>query len=312
MNGKLDCILMPGSGTQHTYSNSNAMVTFTPNDDYSDLTNNVVVHGVDDDLIEVIHKEEMVAQISGSVGWWGEPETYTIYYSEDHEKVVENVRLEVISSATSIAMQLAGGVSEGITYEDPLGKYCKVKVDAPNLIPALVVAAAGYLYTSNIIGDAVVALGGGMTVPVGRRFEGIFLFAALNILGSVASFQYEVWGQPIGHVEREIQNVGLSASDAEHIAYMGRVFTKELDGWQCVTTSECLAIALRELEVVKMQRRRIEFEKVTHLQDEEGDIISIKHPDGGQALLVNIVEFTRTFRRGNSGFFKDSIQGWVR
>ena len=311
MTGKMDTRLVPASAVSHTYTNSNKIFDFTPNDDYSDLTNDVTVHGKLDSLTQVLYEEEMIAQINGTVGWWGEPETYTIWFSEDHQKVVKNLRLEVISSAESIAFQLAGGVSEEISYEDPNGKYCKVKVDAPNLIPALAVAIGAYIFATNTP-DTWFGFGSGPTVAVGRRIEGLSLFVAFQILGSIATFQYEIWGQPEGYVRRSVQNPALSASDAEHIAYMGQIFNREIDGWKTNSANECLAVAKRELEIVKMQRRRVEFSKVAHLQDEEGDRISVLHPDTNNALDVNIITLERTFIKGKKGSFKDKIEGWVK
>lgn len=311
MNDKLDCVVMPNRTVNHTYNSNNPIFEFTPNDEYSDLTNNVIVHGVLKDLTKILYPEELVGQVSGSVGWWGEPETYTVWFSQDKERVVENIRMEVISSAEAISFKLAGGVTERISYEDPEGKYCKVKVDAPNLIPALVAAIGTYVIASEVTPDLVEGVGVGVTTPLGRRIEGIALFIAFQILGSIATFQYEIYGQPVGYVERAVQNPDLSASDAEHIAYMGQVFTKHIEGWECNSINECLVYAKRELEIVKMQRRRVQFEKVAHLQDEEGDTISVQHPDTLQPLETQIIKLERKFKKGKKGYIKDKIEGWV-
>jgi hypothetical protein len=311
MSGKLDCVRVPNTTLSHTYSNNDKIINFTPNDEFSDLTNDVTVTGISDTLVTVTHEEEMVAKIEGTIGWWGDPEEYTIYYDEDHEKVVRNVRLEVIVDANPLAFQLAGGVDESIIYIDPEGKYCKVLVDAPNLVFTLVALVATNL-NAHYIPDWTVAVLGGVTIPWGRIVEGTTLFAIFQILGSIANFQYEIWGQPEGELEREIQNQSLSASDAEHIAYVGKVYNKTIEGWNCSTVNECLAVALRELEVVKMQRRRVSFSKVTHLQDEEGDLIIIKHPHTGQTLYTHIAELVRNFKKGKDGYLLDNIEGWIR
>jgi hypothetical protein len=307
MNNKLDCIEILNETISHTYDDNSAVLTLTPDDSYSDLTNKVTILGEDPTLIEVIHTEEMVAQISGSVGWWGEPETYTIWYSEDREKRVLSPRLKVISSAEAIAFRLAGGVKESITYIDPENKYCKVKVDAPNLIPALAAAIAGY-FSATWIADGVVSVFGGKTIPIGRKIEGIFIFAALNILGSIATFQYEIWGNPVGELTRTIQG---SASDTENIAYIGKVFEKTMDGWNCDSVPDCQTVAARELAVAMAQRRRIKIEKKTHLQDEEGDTIKVRHPISNQFITISIVELNRKFIKGEEGSLLDTIEGWV-
>jgi hypothetical protein len=306
MDNQLDTILVPGSGIDHTYSDNTALKTFNPNDNYSDYTNSVIVTGVHPDLTQVIHNEESVASISGTVGWWGDAETYTVYFDDKREKTVLNPRLKVISSAEPIAFYLAGGVTERIIDEDPDGKWVKVKVDAPNLIPALAVAMLGVLTGAEIPDISLTT--GGPVIVVGKRVEAVSIFAALNILGSIASFQYEIWAQPVGYMQRTIQ---AEATDPDHISYMGQKFSKTLVGWECDSTSECAEVANRELVIPILQRKGVQINKIGHLQDEEGDRISIINPDTDEPMTMFVVELERIFVAGNKGKLQDSLKGWI-
>jgi hypothetical protein len=51
--------------------------------------------------------------------------------------------------------------------------------------------------------------------------------------------------------------------------------------------------------------------KKTHLQDEEGDTIKIKHPVSNQYITIMITELERTLIKGKDGSFQDAIEGWV-
>lgn len=304
MDGKLEAFYVASETVDHAYGDNTKVIEFTPDDSYSDFTNRVTVTGISDQLVQVIHDEERVANIAGSIGWWGQSKDYKVYYSEDKEKRVVNPRLDVISSAESISFQLAGGVSETLKDVDPFYKYCIVEVKAPNLIPALVAAIAGY-YVATEYPDAVA---GYVTKPVGRVIEGIFLFTALNILGSIVNFQYDIYGSPLGLVERTIQN---SADDEDFQNYIGYVVEEIIEGWECFDVNDCYFVAVKELNVVKYQRSRVKFKKIAHLKDEEGDTISVKHPISGQTIKVYITNLVRTLSMGEEGSFIDEIEGWV-
>jgi hypothetical protein len=175
------------------------------------------------------------------------------------------------------------------------------------LIPALVVAI-GTIFGSTLVGDVVVY---GKTIPVGSYVCNIGIIAALTILGSIGSFQYEVWGKPIGYIRRSMQNDASTGVDQEMIEYLGHVVTKEIDGWQCTDQAKCGAYADLEMATIKWQRERIVIDKVGHLQDEESDTIRYPHPYSQQNLDIFITDLRRRLKLGSGGYFKDTIEGWV-
>jgi hypothetical protein len=301
--------VMPTNIVTHNYSDLQDLKTFAVDDDYSDMTNKVTVTGIFPTPTQIIHAEDVVAQVTGSVGWWGEPEVYKVFFSEDHKKRVTNPRLKLISSAQeSISFRLAGGIDEYISKEDPYQQYCEVTVKAPNLIPALAVAIGVYFFHSQTTPDLVEGVGVGITTPLGRKLEGVALFAALNILGSIATFQYEIWGQAVGYIDRTLQG---SAVDSSNQAFTGHVYERLLEGWMCDSVADCITVAQRELDVMVGQRNRVMITKMTHLQDEEGDVLGVKHPISGQGMITNAVRITRTFTKSKTGELKDAIEGWL-
>jgi hypothetical protein len=66
--------------------------------------------------------------------------------------------------------------------------------------------------------------------------------------------------------------------------------------------------------VVKCQRKRVRFSKITHLQDEDGDTLQLPHPFSGEAMTVFVTDLTRRIKIAESpdgdGYMIDDIEGW--
>lgn len=285
------------------------IIEYSPDDNYSDMTNRITVTGESLHDFQITHEEERLASLNGTVGWWGFKKDYTLYYSEDESKRAMNPRLEVVETSTGILFKLAGDVTEKISHEDPDHKYCVVEVKAPNLVPILASAIALYA-AGNQIGDGVVGLGG-TTIPIGRKMEGVGLLLGLMVLGSVGNFQYEVWGNPVGYIKRSYE---ASADDTELQQEIGMVVEARQEGFLCHTPGQCQTVADFEMTVTKAQRSRVNVKKTTHLQDEIGDTVTIPHPYTGQqnkVFLTNIIRKYKPPVDRQRGHVLDLIEGWV-
>lgn len=297
----------------HTYTDNTKLLNYTPDDRYSDFTNRVTVRGQSLDFTEITFAEERITNIAGTLGWWGCKADHLVWFSEDKSRRVINPRMVVIETATSIAFELAGQVKEYLEEcgDDDDDKFCIIYVEAPNLIPALIAAVALY-GAGALIGDIVIVEGfivsGGMTIPLGRAMEYAALLIIVNILGSVANYNLEVWGNPLGQIRQSYQE---SADDTAHQTKIGQVIEQVIDEPLCYSVDDCLEVADFELMVVQMQRRRVRIKKIAHLQDEDGDTIRFVHPYSGNNIDLFITNLRRTFKRGKDGYFYDEIEGWV-
>lgn len=315
VDGKLTARLISNANTvNHTYADSAKIIDLTPDDSFSDYTNRVVVSGQERDYSDILYDEERVGFLSGTVGWWAGGKSYTVYYSEDKEKRVLNPRLDVIDTATSIIGELAGEVSEGISYTDPEHHYLIIDVDTTNLTGPL-----SALIMTTIIGTAMSPDAASAGDPhwhhrVGTWLTDASILAALMILSSATTFQYEIYGQPIGEVRRSVQCYPVPEDLAMQEIY-GMVVEKKIDDPLCYTVEDCNKVAEFELLIVQLQRKRVKFSKVTHLQDEEGDTIKIVHPYSGGTMTVFITDLVRKMMvpatPDSEGYWIDEIEGWV-
>jgi hypothetical protein len=318
VDGKLTARLISNANAiAHTYSNTTKLIDVTPDDSFSDYTNRIIVSGQELDYVDVLYPEERVGYLSGTVGWWSGGKSYTVYYSEDKEKRVLNPRLDVKDSVTSIIGELAGGTHEEISEEDPEHHYVKIHVDTRDLTGLLIalLGTTGLIWMSRSTTDAPgLDTPGHIHARMGTWVTDALLFAALNIMASVSTFQYEIFGQPIGEVRRSIQ-CEPAANDLAMQEIYGMVVEKKIDDPLCYTVVACNKVAVFELLIVQLQRKRIKFSKVTHLQDEEGDTIRIVHPYSGGTVTVFITDLVRKMMIPGSpdseGYWIDEIEGWV-
>lgn len=298
------------NSTDHTYYNSDKLLTFNPDNTYSNNINRIRVTGQEKTGTKISTEEEAVAELSGTVGWWGGTKAHTVYYSEDRERRVENVRLEVVETALSIGFALGGEISEELTSEDPNGKFCIVTVDSPNLTIDLI-AALALLVAAYFIGDIPVYA---YTIPVGSYIRAFACWWALNILGATGNYSYIIHGYPYGEFQYSMDAV---ADDTVNQTETGYIVEQQVHDDLCYSTADCQAVANFEIMVVRLQRNTLKLKKITHLQDEEGDTLIFTHPFSGENMKIFTTELTRRFKKSTTdgeegdGYFYDEIDGWV-
>jgi hypothetical protein len=292
----------------HTYSDLTAMIEFSPDDTYSNYTNQVTVIGEARGFIEVIYDYEMVERLSGTMGWWGEDKNKIVYFSRDGERECVNPKLNVIQSVREFEIfSIKGGGSESIASVDDYDKYCVVYIEGPNLVGVFIAALAAFVAAAAAAIYCDESFMCGFYVFLTSTMSSI----VINILGAVANYDYEIWAQPVGKEKLTIQ---ATANDLPFQQELGRIVNDTIEDPLAYTVGQCAMVAAQEILKLQLQRRRVKFSKVAHLQDEIGDIISLPHPYNGQAIPIYIVELTRTMtipeRDQPNGNFTDKIEGW--
>lgn len=314
VDGKASARLISNeAAVDHAYSDNTKLLKYTPDDRYSDFTNKVTVRGQSLDFTEVTYDEERVGAVAGTLGWWGCKADHTVWFSEDKSRRCSNPRMVIIESSASIALELAGSVKEYLVEGtgDDADKYCSVVIEAPSLmVPFLnnLVALIASAYIPDIVETLGFVVSGGITQRVGSAMSTLSTFMLCNIMGSVANYQIEVHANPIGEIRQGCQ---ATWEDTDHQTEINATVEQVIDDPLCYTRLDCLDVAYFEGMVVTMQRRRVLIQKIAHLQDEDGDTITVLHPYSGQNISLFINTLRRKFKRGKDGYFIDEIEGWV-
>jgi len=314
-DGIFTCVELDFDKTlDHTYSATNKLSGFTPDDSESDFTNAVRVIGESLDFTDVTYDEELVGTLVGTVGWWENRTTHTVEYSNEGEtskRKCVNPRLRIVQSIKLqglLAQVLGvgkGGESITDTGDDT---YCVVTLDIPDLTPSVISSIGVSLATgyASIGCDGFVSGYCGSMIAALATSVGITMY----LLGTVANYQYEIYAQPKGEVKQTVQYLAEDTIHQQNMA--GRVVVKEIEDPLCYTVAECTRVANANLEIVQAQRNRVRFRKVAHMQDEIGDKIRVIHPYSNETMDIMIVSLTRIYKKGaNSGAgMWDEIEGW--
>jgi hypothetical protein len=293
----------------HPYPDSTFTINFTPDDSFSDWTNQVTVVGESHDMIEVMFAEEQVGQLSGAAGWWHKRKTYYIWYSNDHTRTCRNARLEVLESVKD-GPYFAKNGSEWISAEFSTELGFILIVDGPNLIAFFIAAVIIWLVLAilcAVLSGAISWIGIACNIAVAYA-----MFNLMQILGTAGSYQYNFYANPVGKVRQSFQAI---ADDLTLQSQIGMVINRKIEDPLCYNEAQCQTVADFELMVAECQRNRVKIDKLAHLQDEEGDTIEVPHPYTGLMMDIFITDLTRTMRlpsssTANDGAFLDNIEGW--
>jgi len=297
------------AAVSHAYLNSDALVNYTPDNSYATFTNRVVVTGEGNYFIEVLYDEESVGTITGTIGWWGEKQAKKVYYSDDHTRVCRNPRLEVVQSVEDFWLfKYMGGGTEGITDTDYYENWVEITIEGPDLTGVIISEIAAVTAIGINAIHCYLACGPylfAMSVSVSVLFYTLACFAA---------YSYNIFARPMG---REKQTIQAQADDTQMQQQInGQIVETTIDDPLCYEVEHCQRVADLELSVVQAQRNRVKFDKVAHLQDEVGDVISIVHPFSGVTKKVFITDLQRSYTKpdsaiSQSGGVFDSISGWI-
>jgi hypothetical protein len=300
----------------HVYGTLNQILSFTPNTTYSDNVNRVTVEGETRDFVQITYPREAVITKGGTIGWWQGNEVIKCYYSEDHSRVCLDPYPTWITHMTSMGKW---GTRTFTMIEHDDNKGVDLIISGLNLTSqfwGVVEAFALYQLLSRVLPDLIVGVGAGWTVPIGRIAEWVinqaFYIILFDVLMSITNWQVEIKATPIGQERKTIE---AAANDIAHQTAIGKIVEERIDDPLAFTESDCLMIAAHEQLIHMLERKRVSFSKISHLQDTEGDVLKVAHPYTGTNLDVLATKITRTIkipeRSGEQANFSDDIEGWI-
>jgi hypothetical protein len=315
VDGKVTARKISGNNAvNHTYSDSTKLINFTPDDDFSDFTNQIIVTGQSHYWLEVLFAEEAVGSLQGAAGWWHKRKNVVVWYSPDHMRTCRNARMEVIESVRDGPYFCKKGHEWLFPYVSDY--YCAVRIDGPDLVGLFITALVIYLAllivcaALNLV--SWIPIVGGAIKMVCAIAAAYAMFNLMSIVGTQGAYSYNFYAQPVGHVRESFQAM---ANDEVFQSLIGKVIFKTINDPLCFSVGECQLVADFNRDVMKWQRNRMKFTKIADLRDEEGDMIQVPHPYTLQSMKTFITEITRRFQKSASpgsddGYFLDDIEGW--
>ena len=255
-----------------------------------DGPNEVEVLGLDANQSRVDQPRQVVASASLTLGFFAGDASINLKFSDDETMQASNTRLRVLQSVTGALIPF--GAEDYTPRVDPDGgaRGGRIEVAGAFYAPLVTVLYASRLATS-LIPDNVVALGAGVTIPVGRVLEGIAAIAIATIQATIGRGDYEIVGDPYEYVFREIRRVARVANTPVEDTRSIRIENHLLDNDGAV--DEVQNVANRELLTAR-KRANLYTVRMRHdLRLEPYD--KFRLPDGREFGVLSI---NRTIGRG--------------
>jgi hypothetical protein len=298
------------------YTDQTKLRRASPRNNNCSFVNQWTVRCEERTFTELLMAEEQAAELNASHRWNTGTKEYQVNYTHG-DKIYRNPRLEVLDSVSSLAFSLAGGCDEALidnshdeSDQTLWDTYCTIEVSSPDLTPEFIACLAG-IVASYFVGDVVAW---SHTIPVGSYIRTFLIVIALNILAATGNFNYNIHGQPVVKVRRQLQ---ATADDLEDQVKMGQVLSDSpYDDPLCGSPSECQAVADFLKMVGMAEKKRWSATIIPDLRNEEGDTISVIHPVSEQTVTVFLTDVSITYTIPNiddeNGAFEQSFEGWRR
>jgi hypothetical protein len=176
--------------------NNELINTYAQPSTNSEVINKVVVTYIDNKLTKVVGAKQSLGTANITTGFFDLQTKLDVFYSDDKKQRAENVELVVKQSINQNDLGISIG-SESLEIDDEFGGQLVVNVDA--FVSALAVAGIGGIISSSFIGDTVVGVGAGTTIPTGRIIEGASIVAVLVAMMILGTGVYEIVGTPFDY-----------------------------------------------------------------------------------------------------------------
>lgn len=247
----------------------------------------VAVRWLSPTLQRVDRENQVLATTQLTAGFWRPNTRVDVSWSQDRTLRADNVTMRIIDSINDL---ITFG-DETFEQTSPFDGVVRFSAHPGSVFigGAALTAAITLIGIRSFLPDNVIALGGGVTDPVGRIAEGVAIVAFLTIISHIGSGQYEIRGRPYDWV--------LPVNEATAI-------DENADTWETdreviendLIPNEDAAILLASNELV-YRRRSAEGATLIMADDpriERGDIIGLP----GDCNRFYVLDYKRNLTRG--------------
>lgn len=172
----------------------------------SEIINKVVVTYLDNVLTKVVGARQSLGTANVTTGFFDLETKLDVFYSEDKKQRAQNVELVVKNSINQNDLGISIG-TETLNIKNEFGGELVITVDA--FVSALATAGIAGIIASSYIGDTVVGVGSGTTIPTGRIIEGAAIVSVLIAMMILGTGVYEIVGEPYDYAFLEKQAIAM-------------------------------------------------------------------------------------------------------
>lgn len=253
----------------------------------------LIVKWLDPVLAKTNTQTQVLAKAQITAGFFKLKQTQRLYWSDDRRQRAENTYMKVLASVNDGLLPVG---SEDYSQQDEFSG--KVTVTTHAWVPTLAAANMAMMIYASTIPDGVAAVGGGVTIPLGRKIEAGFQVANMLTMMSMGTGSYEIWGDPYDFVH-EVNTTEAFDQNAPAWVRLEETVTSDF----VMNEAHAQAMAVRELLYRSLSAHSWNVDIVDHLEIEKGDILRL--PDGSR-LYVN--DYSRDLAHGAAAVL--SVKGF--
>lgn len=253
----------------------------------------VILKWLDPNLSKSLQQAQVVARESITAGFFKLKQERELYWSDDRRQRAENTWMKVVTSVNDGLLPVGDE-----DYEQKSEFSGEITVTTKVWVPTLATAAMAAMIYGATVPDGVAALGGGVTIPIGRVYEMASQVTFFLIIMSLGTGVYEIWGEPYDYVHETNTTEAYNDSTPEWMR-----LEESIDSDFVMNEGHAQQIAVRELLYRSLSAITWNVDIIDHPALERGDILQL--PDGSRLYVLT---YSRDLTRGSAAML--SVQGF--
>jgi hypothetical protein len=254
-----------------------------------DFYNRIDVTFTDAEMSRVDGADQKLGSANITTGFFEESVKLKCYWSDDRRQRAYKTRLKKVKSLNTTVARLIWGHNPFTESYQALDEFHgEISIKTSILVPIAGMAFFADYLAACFIPDSVVAVIGGVTIPVGRVIEGADMVGMLMVMMTFGSGQYEIWGTPYDFAYLERKAVAIQ-DGLEYWEENPRAIKNDFLG----SMDQARAVAMTQLTWEESNACPRQLILNNDLTLEKGDIIQL--PDGRKFLITDL---GKTIKRG--------------